>query len=239
MKHLFLRVMAALLALLLLVGLAPLVCAQEQEDFHAAYLCGYPDGTIRPEEILTREALAQALCRLMDEAYLEQPDTAGGRFLDVAPSRWSYRAVSTLANLKIMLADGQGRFHPTDGVTGQELALTFARIAASEAGEAAFGALAEGWRAQKITFSDENGWVMGLRDGVFCPDEPLTRAQFASIMNRILDRNPQSLDDLMIGMPLFSDNEDTQAWYFLAMQEAAAGHSYVRTDNGERWTALG
>lgn len=238
MKQRIVRAAAAVLSMLLLMGLAPWASAQDA-DFHAAYLCGYPDGTIRPEEKLTREALAQALYRLMDEDFLQELQEPDGRFLDVAPSRWSYQAVCALTHLGCMTADADGRFHPTDGVTGQALALTLSAIAQSEAASAAFPALASGWIAQEITFEAENGWVMGLQDGVFAPDEPLTRAQFAAILNRILDRAPESLEDLMIGMPLFSDNADTNAWYFLPLQEAATGHSYAKKDHGERWTALG
>lgn len=239
MKRTYQRLLAIALALVLLLWLVPLVRAQDELCFHAPYLCGYPDGTIRPEQALTREALAQALYRMMDEAYLQQLGPCGGRFADVAPDRWSYQAVSTLAYLGLLPADADGSFYPERGVTGQTLALALSRIADTEAGREALGPLADGWRAQPVTFAADNGWVMGLQDGVFTPDEPLTRAQFAQIMNRLLGRAPQTLDDLMIGMPVFSDNADTKNWYFLDLQEAAVGHSYALTDGGEAWTGLG
>ena len=50
---------------------------------------------------------------------------------------------------------------------------------------------------------------------------------------------PQSLSDLLVGMPLFSDNLDTEAPYFLAMQEAAIDHTARACGDGERWTGLG
>lgn len=233
------RLLAALLALMLLLALIPLVRAEETEAFHAPYLCGYPDGTIRPDEPLTREALAQVLYRMMDADYLRQLGPCAGLFPDVPPSRWSYAAVSTLAQPGLMPAGADGSFYPERGVTGQMLALTLARIADTEAGRAALGPLAEGWKAQEITFEAGNGWVMGLQDGVFAPDEPLSRGQFAQIMNRLLGRLPGSADDLMVGMPLFSDNLDTKSRYFLDLQEAAAGHSFRVTDGREVWTGLG
>ena len=58
-------------------------------------------------------------------------------------------------------------------------------------------------------------------------------------MNLILGRTPQSLSDLLVGMPLFSDNLDTEATYFLAMQEAAIDHTAYICGDGERWTGLG
>lgn len=233
------RILAAVLALILLLALMPLVRAQTAEDFHAPYLCGYPDGSIRAETALTREALAQVLYRMMDAAYLEQLGLCEGCFPDVPPERWSYAAVSTMAALGILMADADGSFYPEQGVTGQMLALTLARIADTRAGREAMSALACGWKEQKITFEADNGWVMGLYDGVFAPDEPLTRGQFAAIMNRILGRTPGSLDDLMVGMPLFCDNVDTQNRYFLDLQEAAVGHSFRIIGEREVWTGLG
>ena len=40
-------------------------------------------------------------------------------------------------------------------------------------------------------------------------------------------------------MPLWSDNLDTQAPYFLALQEAGTTHTAERLDSGEQWTGLG
>ena len=64
------RLLAALLALMLLLALVPLVRAEGTEAFHVPYLCGYPDGTIRPDEPLTREALAQALMNQTRDAHM-------------------------------------------------------------------------------------------------------------------------------------------------------------------------
>lgn len=239
MKKTYQRLLAIALAVMLLLSLVPLVRAEDAADVHAPYLCGYPDGTIRPDEPLTREALAQALYRMMDAAYLDELGPCDGHFSDVAPDRWSYPAVSTLARLTLLPADADGSFYPERGVTGQELALTLARIAGMQAGVDALGDLTDGWKAQMVTFAAGYGWVMGLQDGVFTPDAPLTRAQFAQIMNRVLGRTPASLDDLMIGMPLFSDNTDTTAWYFLELQEAATDHSFRMADGHEIWTGLG
>ena len=59
---------AAALALLLSL---PNARAAASEASHLAYLTGFPDGTVRPEAPLTREQLAQALWRLLQEAARE------------------------------------------------------------------------------------------------------------------------------------------------------------------------
>ena len=57
-----------------------------------------------------------------------------------------------------------------------------------------------------------------------------------TIINRMLDRNPSSVNDLGTHMTTFTDNAKTTAWYYLAIQEAANTHSYVRNAYGvESW----
>ena len=80
---------------------------------------------------------------------------------------------------------------------------------------------------------------MGLDGSTFAPDAPLSRARLAQILNRLLGRTPESLDSLQIGMPLFSDNLDTEAWYFLPLQEAAVTHTAAFVNGSEAWSGLG
>ena len=225
-----------LLALLVLAALRAPCFAQEV--FHRAYLQGFPDGSIRPEEQVTRAELAEILYWMMEES-ARQEITAESAFRDVGSDHWAYEAVSAMAGLRLMLGDAEGNFRPDDGVTGEELSIILERVRAQEAGKAALPDLASGWAAQEVTFEAGNGWVMGLHGAVFSREQALSRAELAILFNRILGRNPESLSDLLVGMPLFSDNLDTEAPYFLAMQEAAIDHTACCQNGGERWTGLG
>ena len=225
-----------LLALLVLAALR--VPCFAQEAFHGAYLQGFPDGSIRPEKQVTRAELAEILYRMISPD-ARQELTAESAFRDVGSNHWAYEAVRTMAGLRLMLGDGNGNFRPNDGVTGEELSIILERVRAQDSGKEALAALSSGWAAQDVTFEAGNGWVMGLHGAVFSREQALTRAELAEILNRILGRTPQSLSDLLVGMPLFSDNLDTEAPHFLAMQEAAIDHTACVCGDGERWTGLG
>ena len=225
-----------LLAVLLLAALR--VPCFAQEAFHGAYLQGFPDGSIRPEKQVTRAELAEILHRMMSPD-ARQELTSESAFRDVGCGHWAYEAVSAMAGLRLMLGDGNGNFRPDDGVTSEELSIILERVRAQESGKEALAALSSGWAAQDVTFEAGNGWVMGLHGAVFSKEQALSRAELAEILNRILGRTPQSLSDLLVGMPLFSDNLDTEAPYFLAMQEAAIDHTARACGDGERWTGLG
>lgn len=209
------------------------------EAFHAAYLKGFPDGTLRPEQAVTRAELAEILYRLMEPAAREEASDTECGFLDLGPSHWAYGAVSALCKLRVLLGGTDGRFRPQDGVTGPELSIILERIRASEAGRAAWPVLASGWEAEAVTFEAGNGWVMGLFDGIFQKDRAFTRSELAALLNRLLGREPDSLSDLPVGMPLFSDNLDTTNAAFLPLQEAAVDHTAERKNGHERWTGLG
>jgi len=60
-----------------------------------------------------------------------------------------------------------------------------------------------------------------------------------TLVNRVLKRVPQSKDDLLEGMTIWTDNADTSAWYYLAVQEATNSHEYERKNESyETWTKL-
>ena len=40
-------------------------------------------------------------------------------------------------------------------------------------------------------------------------------------------------------MPIFDDNRDARAWYFLPIQEAAVTHTAAQSGAWEQWDALG
>ncbi len=229
-------ILRGILIFLLLAAFAPQAAAAV---WHEAYISGFPDGTLRPEEMLTRAQLAQVLYRMMEEDVRCELDERCTCFIDVAPNLWCYRAVTAVSELEILYGGEDGNFRPDEGVSREELAQVLMRIVNGEAAAAALPQLAEGWRNQEIGFSAGNGWVMGFDGTYFRQDEPLTRAEFVQIINRVLLRTPQELDKLMVGMPVWRDNADSTAWYFLDMQEAAVGHMAETDAAGERWSALG
>ncbi len=84
----------------------------------AGLLQGYPDGSFRPEEHMSREEMAVLLARMI------QIDTSGSQkpaFADVAENRWSYEEITALAGAGI-LQGYEGNFRPEQGLTRGEMA---------------------------------------------------------------------------------------------------------------------
>ena len=68
----------------------------------------------------------------------------------------------------------------------------------------------------------------------------ITRAETMSLVNRVLNRKPETAEDLLSDMVTFTDNADTNAWYYLAVQEATNSHYNTNKENSayEKWTEL-
>lgn len=60
-----------------------------------------------------------------------------------------------------------------------------------------------------------------------------------TMINRVLERKPESPADLLTNMNKWTDNMDTSKWYYLDVQEATNSHGYTRkTFNYELWRQM-
>lgn len=208
---------------------------------HIAYIAGYPTGTVCPEGYITREETATIFYRLLDEETREAYETTRHLFPDVAAGRWSAQAIATLAKAGIVTGQSDGNFAPERSITRAEFAAIAARFDSDGYdGPDSFPDIAGHWAREQINRAAQKGWVSGTGSGRFEPDRPITRAEATVLINQVLERVPQTVDDLLPGMRTFTDNLDQTKWYYLAIQEAANGHDYTRKDDGvhETWTGL-
>ncbi len=99
------------------------VCREAVEQMAAqGVLSGFPDGSFRPEEILTREQGAKIVTYLVLGEKVNELVCAKAPFDDVAADRWSAPWISWCAERKILLGYGDGRFGPDEVLTGDQFA---------------------------------------------------------------------------------------------------------------------
>ena len=209
-------------------------------DDHFAYVIGYPDGGVHPHATITRAETATIFFRLLTEKTRKDNLTKYHSFRDVPQGAWYNAAVATMAKLKIITGYPDGTFQPDAPVTRAEFAAIAARFDEKSARTtASFRDIYGHWAERYISRSAELGWIRGYTDNMFRPDQSITRAEAMALINRVLNRNPESKDDLLRGMNIFNDNLDTAKWYYLDVQEAANSHDFIRKANGyEMWKKL-
>ena len=223
----------------------PSVPSLNTED-HVAYIIGYPDGTVRPSGNITRAEVATIFFRLLTDetraAYWSQTNP----YSDVAAAAWYNNAISTLSNMGIVDGYPDGSFRPNASITRAELtkiAVSFFEYADKNYAYKGEYSDVSGneWYAGFVAAANALGLIEGYPDGTFLPNNPITRAETCTIVNRTLGRKPH--EDHLLGeqvMITWPDNIEG-VWYYEQMQEATNSHDYAWTaedgDAVENWTA--
>lgn len=207
---------------------------------HYAYIKGYPNGSFKPTDTITRAEAATIFYRLLTDSTRKAYATSYNTFKDVPATAWYNTAVSTMAKLGIVNGGADGYFRPNDPITRAEIAAMIARCdgAYYTGSSTVFSDTYGHWAAGYIDRAYELGWINGYGT-TYAPDRYISRAETVAVLNRVLNRAPQYTSDLTRNYTTFSDVA-TSAWYYLDVEEAANSHTYTRKSNAdyETWTKL-
>ena len=207
---------------------------------HYAYIKGYPNGSFKPTDTITRAEAATIFYRLLTDSTRKAYATTYNAFKDVPATAWYNTAVSTMAKLGIVNGGADGYFRPNDPITRAEIAAMIARCdgAYYTGSSTVFSDTYGHWAASYIARAYELGWINGYGT-TYAPDRYISRAETVAVLNRVLNRAPQYTSDLTRNYTTFSDVA-TSAWYYLDVEEAANSHTYTRKTNGEyeTWNKL-
>lgn len=211
--------------------LAPIPEMLNGED-HYAYLLGYEDGTVRPNGSISRAEVATVLFRLLKDDVRTQNLTKDNAYSDVSDTAWYAAAVSTLSKMGVISGYPDGTFRPNAPITRAEFAAMIARFdETAKSADTPFTDISGHWAENAIGKAYSNGWVEGSSKTVFCPESNLTRAETATLLNRVLHRLPEKESDLLANQIAWPDNPET-FWGYLAIQEATNSHEYERKADG-------
>mgnify|MGYP000994164903 FL=1 len=209
---------------------------------HFAYIVGYGNGEVRPQNNITRAEVATIFFRLLTEEVRTANSTQSNSLSDVTRGQWFNHAVSTLSSMGIVKGHNDGTFAPNAPITRAEFAAIAARFDDKNRDTSSkFTDIASHWAKNEIGIAANKGWINGYPDGTFRPNQYITRAEAMTLVNRVLNRLPENSSDLLDSMIKWPDNADASVWYYLAVQEATNSHDYSDksdADKYEKWTKL-
>ena len=208
---------------------------------HFAYIVGYGNGEVRPQNNITRAEVATIFFRLLTDDVRDANLKRINSYTDVASNAWYNTAVSTLSSMGIIAGYPDGTFRPNANITRAEFVAIAARFDPNgDKTAAAFSDILNHWAKDEISIAYNNSWVDGYPDGTFLPQRNISRAEAMTLVNRVLNRQPETEDDLLPNMTVWTDNANPKAWYYLAVQEATNSHYYEFKTNSqyEKWTEL-
>ncbi|OIQ11496.1 cellulosome-anchoring protein precursor [Moorella thermoacetica] len=160
-------------------------------------ISGYPDGTFKPDNQITRAEATAILARALKLAPGSEQDL---KFKDnaVIPD-WARGVVAAAAREGLIKGypqpGGSVTFEPGRSISRAELAAIVVRILAMKSGipapaELKFADTASipDWARQSVAQAVASGIVAGYPDNTFQADRPVTRAEAAAMILRLLDK---------------------------------------------------
>ena len=213
---------------------------------HVAYIIGYSDGTVRPQNNISRAEVATIFFRLLTPQSRAKYWSTENDYTDVISTNWFNNAVSTLSNAGIITGYEDGTFRPNEPITRAEFATIASRFSnVIYRGESSFTDVpTTHWASKYVALAENLGWITGYPDGSFQPSKNITRAEAMTLINRVLERSVEE-ENMLADMVQWIDN-DSSAWYYEAVQEATNSHDYTFTDKKvegqkffyESWTKI-
>jgi len=149
---------------------------------------GYPDGTFKPNNQVTRAEFVT----LLNRAWGNQNPDARCDFTDVKASDWYYVEVAATAKAGYVSGYPDKTFRPNNPISRVEAGAIIARLlklpAGSESALSAFkdAAAIGAWAKGSISALVAEKLLGGYPDGTFKPADPITRAEAIVLLDRAL-----------------------------------------------------
>lgn len=185
------------------------------------YMIGYDDGQFGPDAPISRAEVSTIFYRLLSNQIAE----GSFSFADIHGDEWYAEPILVLASKGILIGDS-GVFRPNDGVTRAEFATILSRLIPEQPtkdGTAFRDVSTYHWALEDIERVAAFGIINGYPDGMFRPDNKITRAEAVTMINRLLGRTPdKQLIEMGIGVTDFPDVPKTY-WAYYEIQAAVNG----------------
>ncbi|MCL2610177.1 MAG: S-layer homology domain-containing protein [Defluviitaleaceae bacterium] len=204
-------------------------------DPRIAYVQGFPDGTFRADNSITRAEISVILFRLISGN--TKYDYVPRQFNDVETGDWYSQEINYLAYIGAVQGFSDGNFRPNDSITRAELAAKLSRFFINNLGSNPFSDVIQShWAYGYISSAYNNGWLTSddYDNLNFGPDDPITRAEVVTLINRVLNRRVSETPEIIrahITERLFFDLTESH-WAYYAIIEAAVHHEVMYDEYG-------
>lgn len=145
---------------------------------------GYMDGTFRPYNSITRAEAATIIANALElTAKGENP------FFDVEENHYANKAITAVAEHGIIIGKRAGEFDPRGHLTRAEMAAILTRAYKLQGlSDKTFPDVASThWAYDYIQTLVANNLTTGDENGNYKPDAPISRAQFATFIDRVME----------------------------------------------------
>lgn len=190
----------------------------------------------RRKKIVSTILAASMLCTLLPAATMAAPLSKAPVYSDVTDNAWYKEAVNYVTNEGLLVGISNDKFGPQEKVTRAMVATVMWRQcgAPQNDGNSKFKDVPNNqWYAQAISWGAEQGLVAGYTTDTFGPNDPVSRQQLASFIQRLAHKNGEdtSIKDKSI-LKKYKDGKEVSSWAKDAFIWALENKIIAGTDAG-------
>lgn len=193
------------------------------QNYKFAYIHGYPGQVVRASGAITRAEVAAIFSRLLKEK-MDESKTYTSSFSDIKAGKWYSNPIGYLEGFKIISGYQDGTFKPDKQLTRAEFASVISRFAKLDTTKKTnFSDVSSNhWAKDYIDNAISHGWMGGYPDGTFKPNQPITRAEIVTVINKLINRTPDkaAIDGNSANATRFKDLSKTY-WAYYDVIEAS------------------
>lgn len=173
-----------------------------QKALATGYVSGYPDGTIRPDDRVTR---AEFVTMVNGALGLREENVVNLLFEDVAETEWYYDEVQKASYVQYIKGTSDASFAPEAFITRQEAATMLSRFLPKDgfsdnpiSGAFRDQAQIATWAYESLAVVTNKGYIKGYDSGLLSPTGTLTRAEAVTILESILKKETIIREDVSV-----------------------------------------
>lgn len=156
------------------------------------YMNGYSEDKFGPNDKMTRAQAASVLARIING---KDPKGEFSSFKDISAEKWYAESIAFMEKEKIINGYSDNTFKPEKEITRAEFATILTKIVDIDDEDnirpMEFNDIKENhWAKKSIDIVTSQGLMKGRGKDKFAPNEPITRAEVATVLNKIQKRNP-------------------------------------------------
>lgn len=209
---------------------------KDEIGYAKAYIFGYPNKTVRPDNNLTRAEGVSMVARL--QGY-DLSDKSKPVFADTKAD-WYAGALNAAYKAGILEEKPGQNFRPNENMTRAELAQLISHIDKKNDAIAPFVDIKGHKFEAAINQCYGNKRILGYPDGTFKPDAYITRGEAATILNNFYNRKVRAEGLKNVVVTDFIDIVPSH-WAYYEIIEASHNHEYRRlreNDIEELWLRI-
>ncbi len=148
---------------------------------------GYPDGSYKPDNNVTRAEFVKMVNGIIDFA-----GKGNASYTDVPATEWYYDYIGIAQEIGYISGYPGGQFGPNDYITREQAASILARIQYLDSSATGVDKFSDkssisSWAAEAVGAASEAGFISGYNDGSFRPSKNLTRAEAVTMLENVMN----------------------------------------------------